>query len=207
MRVLVGCEFSGTVRDAFSALGHNAWSCDLLPTDVPGQHIQGDVLEILGDGWDLAIFHPPCTYLTVAANGWHAKSPEREPLRVEAAQFFMDCYNAPIRRICVENPVGVMSTRFRAPDQIIQPWMFGHPDRKATCFWLRGLPELQATNRVAPEEVKGVSPKGKKYYSMNWLPQTKDRWKIRSKTFPGIARAMADQWSDAYAVSLFQDAT
>lgn len=194
MRVLVACEFSGIVRDAFAARGHDAWSCDLLPTERDGQHIQADVLKVVSWGWDLIVAHPPCTYLTIAANGWHARRPEREPLRVKAADFFMRLYNAPAPRIAVENPVGVMSSRFRKPDQVVQPHWFGHPERKATCFWLRGLPPLLPTNKVEPEAVKGVSPKGKKYYAMNWLPQSKDRWKIRSRTFQGIADAMAEQW-------------
>lgn len=195
MRVLVACEFSGVVRDAFRALGHDAVSCDLLPSEAPGPHMQGDVRDLLyGGDFDLMIAHPPCTYLTVAANGWHARRPERQPLREEAAEFFMLLYNAPIPRVCVENPVGVMSTLFRKPDQVIQPHWFGHPERKATCLWLRGLEPLQATNRVEPEQVKGLSPKGKKYYSLNWLPAGPERWKIRSRTFSGIAHAMATQW-------------
>lgn len=195
MRVLVACEFSGRVRDAFIARGHDAWSCDLLPSESPRLwHIQGDVLKVIEQGWDLIIAHPPCTYLTVAANGWHARRPEREPLRQEAAAFFMALYNAPAPMVCVENPVGVMSTLFRKPDQVIQPWMFGHPERKATCLWLRGLPPLTPTKPVEPETVKGLSPKGKKYYSLNWLPASEDRWKIRSRTFQGIADAMAEQW-------------
>lgn len=194
MRVLVACEFSGAVRDAFRALGHDAVSCDLLPTEKPGPHMQGDVLTLLDGEWDLMIAHPPCTYLTVAANGWHARRPERQPLREEAAAFFMALYNAPIARVCIENPIGVMSTLFRKPDQIVQPWQYGHPERKATCFWTRGLPKLTPSNVVEPETVKGLSPKGKKYYSLNWLRQNEERWKIRSRTFTGIAAAMASQW-------------
>lgn len=194
MRVLVACEFSGIVRDAFAALGHDAWSCDLLPSERPGNHIQGNVFDIILDEWDLMIGHPPCTYLTVAANGWHARRPERAPLREKAIRFFTTLLEEPIGKICLENPVGVLSSRFRKPDQIIQPWQFGHETRKATCLWLKNLPLLKPTNIVEPEIVKGTSPKGKKYYGLNWLPQTEDRWKIRSRTFEGIGRAMAEQW-------------
>ena len=195
MRVLVACEFSGIVRDAFAARGHDAWSCDLLPSERPKLwHIQGDVLDVIHEGWDLIIAHPPCTYLTIAANGWHARRPERQGLRENAAAFFMALYDAPAPHVAVENPVGVMSTLFRKPDQVVQPWQFGHETRKATCFWLRGLPLLKPTKIVEPETVKGTSPKGKKYYSLNWLPANADRWKIRSRTFQGIADAMADQW-------------
>lgn len=203
-RALIACEFSGRVRDAFAALGWEAWSCDFLPTETLGNHIQGDVLAVLNQDWDLMIAHPPCTYLTVAANGWHKKRPERQPLRDEAFRFFMELYNAPIERVCVENPVGVVSTLFRKPDQVIQPHWFGHRERKATCLWLKGLPPLEHRHErelfgdkthVEPETVKGMSPKGKKYYSLNWLPQNEERWKIRSRTFPGIAKAMAEQWT------------
>jgi hypothetical protein len=204
MKVLVACEFSGIVRDAFRRRGHDAWSCDLLPCERdPQWHIQGDVLPHLADGWDLMIAHPPCTYLTVAANGWHKKRPERAPLREAALAFFIALYNAPVPRVCVENPVGIVSSRFRKPDQIVQPHWFGNPQRKATCFWLRNLPPLEhretielfgGKTHVEPEAVMGVSPKGKKYYSMNWLPQSDERWRIRSRTFQGIADAMAEQW-------------
>lgn len=195
MRVLVACEFSGRVRDAFARRGHEAYSCDLLPTEVPGPHIEGDVSTVLRRQWDLIIAHPPCTYLTCAANGHHKKNfAMREPLRQEAARFFMECYNANTTKIAVENPIGKMSTLFRKPNFIIQPWQFGHPERKATCFWTRGLPPLSPTNIVTPETAAGISPKGKKYYSLNWLPRTPDRWKIRSRTFQGIADAMAEQW-------------
>jgi hypothetical protein len=166
----------------------------LLPTERPGPHIQGDVLEHLDEGWGLGIFHPPCTFLTVAANGWHARRPERQAKREQAFEFFMQLYRAPIARVCVENPIGVVSTLFRPADQIIQPWMFGNEQRKGTCLWMRRLPGILPTKVVEPESVKGISPKGKKYYSMNWLPQSDERWKIRSRTFPGVAAAMAEQW-------------
>lgn len=197
LRVLVGCEFSGVVREAFRKRGHDAVSCDLLPTEIPGQHIQGDVLEFLdspsGRGIDLLIAHPPCTYLTIAANGW-AKQPGRAEKRAAAIRFFVALHDADVPRVCVENPIGILSTEFRKPDQIIQPHWFGHDTRKATCLWLRGLPPLMATALTIPESVKGVSPKGKKYYSLNWLPRNDERWKIRSRTFQGVADAFAEQW-------------
>lgn len=199
MRVLIACEFSGVVRDAFSARGHDAMSCDLLPTESPGVHYEGDVFECVRqfpEGWfDLMVAHPPCTYLTVAGNGW-ANRPGRAELMHDAVRFFKALYDLPIEKVCLENPVGRLSTLFRKPDQYIQPWQFGHETRKATGLWLRGLPKLTPTNIIEPEAVKGVSPKGKKYYSLNWLPQTEDRWKIRSRFFPGVAAAMADQWGE-----------
>ena len=195
MRVLIACEFSGVVRDAFKARGHDAWSCDLLPTDRPGQHIQGDVLGVLNDGWDLMIAHPPCTYLTVSANKWlkdqsKRKSgalvgAERRQAREESIVFFMSFWNCGIKRIAVENPIGCMSTRFRKPDQVIQPWMFGHGETKATCLWLKGLP------RLVPTDVK----EGREQ-RLHLLPNKKDRWKLRSTTFQGVADAMANQWSN-----------
>lgn len=196
MRVLVACEFSGRVSDAFLENGHDAWSCDLIPSESSSErHILGNALDILDDGWDLMIAHPPCTYLTVAANGWHARRPERQPLREEAAAFFMALYNAPIARVAVENPIGVMSTLFRKPDQIIQPCQFGHPERKATCLWLKGLPVLSPTKMVEPEGPVHIdSTTGKRRYSLDYLPGNAERWKIRSRTFQGIADAMADQW-------------
>ena len=188
MRVLVGCEFSGTVRDAFIRRGHDAMSCDLLPTEKPGPHFQGDVLSILGDGWDLAIFHPPCTYLTVSGNKWmkpeyRDRFPDRPRQREEAVEFFMALANAPIPHIAIENPIGIMSTRWRKPDQVVQPWMFGHGEVKATCLWLKGLATLVPTSVV-----EGRHPR------MHTLPPSKDRWKERSRTYQGIAEAMAEQW-------------
>jgi len=188
MRVLVGCEFSGTVRDAFIRRGHDAMSCDLLPTERPGPHFQGDVLSILGDGWDLAVFHPPCTYLTVSGNKWmkpeyRDRFPDRPRQREEAVEFFMALANAPIPRIAIENPIGIMSTRWRKPDQVVQPWMFGHGEVKATCLWLKGLPLLAAT-LVVP----GRNPR------LHRMPPSRDRWKERSRTYQGVADAMANQW-------------
>ncbi len=200
MGILVGCEFSGTVRDAFRALGHDAWSCDLLPTEAPGPHIQGDVLDVIGQGWDLAIFHPPCTYLTVSGNKWFRpefadRFPERARQREDAIAFFLALYHAPIPRVAVENPIGVMSTRFRKPDQTIQPWQFGHGETKATCLWLRGLPPLIPTHRR--DDLFALPEPTEREQRLHRLPPSPERWKERSRTFPGIAKAMAAQWSAA----------
>ena len=183
MRVLVACEYSGTVRDAFRARGHDAMSCDLLPTDVPGPHYQGDVRDVLGDGWDLMVAHPPCTHLAVSGARWfHLKRQEQ----AEALDFVRLLMDAPIPRIAVENPVSIISSRIRKPDQVIQPWMFGHGETKATCLWLKGLPALKPTNIVDGREAR-----------IHRLPPSPDRWKIRSATYAGIAAAMADQWGNA----------
>ena len=198
MMVLVACEFSGTVRDAFAARGHDAWSCDLLPSDKPGKHFQGDIREfVLGREFDLMIAHPPCTFLTVAANKWmkpeyESKYPTRQQDREDAIAFFMWLWNLPIEKICIENPIGVMSTRFRKPDQVVQPWMFGHPETKATCFWLKGLPKLIPTH-MKSDMFADKEPEGREQ-RLHKLPPGPDRWKERSKTFQGIANAFADQW-------------
>lgn len=192
MRVLVACEYSGTVREAFRALGHDAWSCDLLPTDNPGPHVQGDVLVLLGDGWDLMIAHPPCTYLASSGLHWNKRRPERAAQTEQALAFVLALANAPIARIAIENPIGALSSRWRKPDQIIQPWQHGEDASKATCLWLKGLPPLQSTN-VLPGGAKArrgnQTPSGQ-----NKLGPSPDRWKIRSKTYQGIADAMAAQW-------------
>jgi len=184
MKVLVACEYSATVRDAFRALGHDAWSCDLLPTDGdPEYHFQGDVIEIMyGKGWDLMIAHPPCTHLSVSgARHFAAKIADgRQQRALDFVQLLMD---APIERIAIENPISVISSKIRKPDQIIQPWQFGHGETKATCLWLKNLPKLEATDIVEGREQR-----------MFRLPPSPDRWKIRSTTFKGIAEAMADQW-------------
>lgn len=187
MRVLVGCEFSGTVRRAFRRLGHDAWSCDLLPAEDGGQHIQGDVRDVLGDGWDLAIFHPPCTHLAVSgARHFHRKQKEQ----AEALEFVRALLDAPIQRIALENPVSVISSRIRKPDQIIQPWQFGHPESKKTCLWLKNLHPLRHADVMRERgRWENQTPSGQ-----NKLGPSPDRWKIRSKTYPGIACAMADQW-------------
>ena len=247
MRVLVACEFSGVVRDAFRALGHDAWSCDLLPAEAPGPHIQGDVLQALEgwvpvtftaecdpdgedwcrqmdhhpsecwcvgptmDGyeyrevggvmygrpidtphWDLMIAHPPCTYLASSGLHWNTRRPERAALTEEALAFVLALADAPIPRIAVENPIGCLSTRWRKPDQIIQPWQFGHDASKATCLWLKGLPLLQPTDvlpggRTARRANQTAS-------GQNRLGPSPTRWKERSVTYAGIARAMAEQW-------------
>ena len=180
MNVLIACEFSGIVRDAFTNRGHNAISCDLLPSERFGPHYQGDIRDVLNDSWDLMIAHPPCTYLAVSGARWF-KQRQRE--QAEALDFVRLLLNAPIQRIALENPVSVISTRIRKPDQIVQPWMFGHPETKATCLWLKNLPLLKPTNIVEGREgrVRKESP-------------SPNRWKNRSRTLPGIAEAMVDQW-------------
>lgn len=181
MNILVACEYSGIVRQAFAALGHNAWSCDLLPTEIPGQHYQGDVRDLLKEQWDLMIAHPPCTHLAVSgARYFYRKQAEQ----AEALEFVRLLMNAPIEHIAVENPISVISSRIRKPDQIIQPWQFGHGETKATCLWLKGLPKLQPTNIVEGREQR-----------VHKMPPSPDRWKERSRTFQGIANAMAAQWS------------
>jgi hypothetical protein len=205
MRILVACEFSGVVRDAFRQKGHDAWSCDVLPTEAdPAYHIQCDVLEILDQGWDMMIAHPPCTYLTVAGNKWFKPEyRERFPNRVlemkNAAKFFMRLVNAPIDKIAIENPIGRMSSIYRKPDQIIQPYQFGHPVRKATCLWLKNLPELKPTNIVSFElDVFSSGKSQSKWHTeTGHIKDKTERSKIRSRTFPGIAEAMADQWGNA----------
>ena len=190
MRVLVACEFSGTVRDAFSARGHEAWSCDLLPSETFGRHIQGDVLGVLHDGWDLMVAHPPCTHLAVSGARHFARK-QRE--QAEALDFVRALLEAPIPKIALENPVSVISSRIRKPDQVIQPWQFGHPESKATCLWLKGLPKLRPTNVLAlPANGRWDNQTAS---GQNKLPPSPDRWKLRSKTYAGIASAMAGQWS------------
>ena len=198
MSVLVACEYSGTVRDAFRARGHDAISCDLLPTDVPGPHYQGDVQEILRDGWDLMIAHPPCTYLSVSGMHWTRRGLLDEQLTHSALMFVHILMDAPIRRIAVENPVSMISTWIRKPEQIIQPWMFGHDASKKTCLWLQNLPLLRPTQIVEPRIVNGRKRWGNQTDSgQNRLSPSPDRWKIRSATYAGIAAAMADQWGNA----------
>ena len=196
MKVLIACEFSGIVRDAFYERGHDAWSCDLLPSERLGNHIQSDVLDIIDNSWDLMIAHPPCTYLSNVGNAW-LKLPERLDLREKAKHFFMELFNSKINKICVENPVGHMNTAFRKPNQIINPFQFGHPERKKTCLWLKNLPKLKPTKEVKPQEpFKTTYKNGRKrnYYFIDWQIPGKDRWMIRSRTFQGIADAMAEQW-------------
>ena len=194
MRILIGCEFSGIVTKAFRECGHTAYSCDLLPTEGnPDWHIQGDVLEHLNDGWDMGIFFPPCTHLASSGAAWFREK-IADGRQQQAIEFFMALINAPIEKIAVENPIGIMSTKYRKPDQIIHPWMFGQEFSKPTCLWLKNLPKLTPTNIVSKGEFK-TSKSGKRKAAWNWwLPQTPDRWKIRSRTFAGIAKAMESQW-------------
>ena len=195
MRVLIACEYSGTVRDAFIAAGHDAMSCDLLPTDAPGPHYQGDVRDVLGDGWDLMIAHPPCTYLAVSGMHRTARGLRDPQLTEDALDFVRLLLAAPVPRIALENPVSVISTRVRNPDQIIQPWQYGHDASKTTCLWLKGLPALRPTQIVEPRIVDGRKRWGNQTDSgQNRLSPSPDRWKLRSATFPGITAAMAAQW-------------
>jgi len=182
MKVLIACEFSGTVRDAFSALGHHAVSCDLLPSETPGPHYIGDVREILADGWDLMVAHPPCTHLAVSG-ARHFAAKRESGVQQEALEFVRALLSAPIPRIALENPVSIISSQIRRPDQVIQPWQFGHGETKATCLWLVGLPKLTPTNIVPGREAR-----------VHRMPPGPNRWKERSRTFAGIAAAMAAQW-------------
>lgn len=180
MRVLIACEYSGRVRDAFLARGHDAMSCDLLPTERTGPHYQGDVMDIIGDGWDLLIAHPPCTHLAVSGARWFK---EKQQEQAEALEFVRGLMAAPIKRKALENPVSIISSRIRKPDQVIQPWQFGHGETKATCLWLDGLPKLVPTEVVEGREAV-----------VHRMPPGPDRWKNRSRTYSGIAAAMAAQW-------------
>lgn len=182
MRVLVACEYSGRVRDAFLKQGHYAMSCDLLPTDAQGPHYEGDVFDVINDDWDLMIAHPPCTHLAVSG-ARHFAAKQASGVQQEALDFVQRLLDAPIQKIALENPISIISSRIRKPDQIIQPWMFGHGETKATCLWLKNLPQLKPTNIVEGREAR-----------IHKLPPTKDRWKIRSTTYQGIADAMAQQW-------------
>ena len=180
MRVLVACEYSGTVRNAFAAKGWDAWSCDLLPTEQPGQHFMGPVEAVLSLGWDLMIAHPPCTHLAISgARHFHRKQREQ----VEALDFVRLLMAAPIDRWCIENPVSIISSAITPPQQIIQPWQFGHGETKATCLWLKNLPRLKPSNVVEGREAK-----------VHRMPPGANRWRERSRTYPGIAEAMAEQW-------------
>lgn len=199
MRVLVACEYSGRVREAFKARGHYALSCDLLPTETPGNHYQGDVRDVLSDGWDVLIAHPPCTYLTVAGVRWlyhpddkhlptnerrpHPNYPNRRRDQADALEFVRLLMDAPVDRIAIENPVSVISSHIRKPDQVIQPWQFGHGETKATCLWLKNLPALVPSCIVSGREAR-----------VHMMPPGPDRWKERSRTYEGVAAAMAGQW-------------
>ena len=187
MKVLVACEFSGVVRDAFNRRGHDAWSCDLIAAE--GKHIHTDVLSVLNDGWDLMIAHPPCTHLCVSGARWFK---DKLPEQAEALWFVDALLNAPIPKIALENPISIISSRIRKPDQIIQPYMFGHLERKTTCIWLVGLPKLVPTTDLKAE-LKAL-PKSLQN-PLFYLPPSPDRGKKRSVTYKGIALAMASQWS------------
>lgn len=201
-KVLVACEFSGIVREAFRRNGYDAWSCDILDSeDNSPYHIKGDVSSILGDGWDAMVAHPPCTYLTVAGARWfyhpddkhlpvderrpHPRYPDRRQQQEDALDFVRMFMNAPIKHIAIENPISVISTRIRKPDQIVQPWMFGHGETKQTCLWLKNLPHLKPTNIVEGREGK-----------IHMMPPGPERWRERSRTFTGIGDAMGKQWGD-----------
>lgn len=196
-RILVACEYSATVRDAFRARGFDAWSCDLLPTEGdPRWHIQGDAIEVARKEprwgqWDMMIAHPPCTHLAVSGARWFK---DKQTEQKEALGFVADLFSAPIRFTALENPVSIISSRFRKPDQVIQPWQFGHGETKATCLWLNGLPPLRPTDIVDGREAR-----------IHRMPPGPDRWKERSRTYPGIAAAMADQWGDFLLQSLDDD--
>lgn len=187
MRVLVACEFSGAVRDAFAARGHDAWSCDILPSETAGNHYLGDVRDILNDRWDLMVAHPPCTHLAVSGARWFKDKQEEQ---AEALEFVRILLEAPIPRIALENPISIISSKIRKPSQIIQPWQFGHGETKATCLWLKNLPPLSPTNIVEGREAR-----------VHKMPPGPDRWKERSRTYSGIAEAMADQWGSLPEIS------
>lgn len=190
MKVLVACEYSGAVRDAFLRRGHEAMSCDLLPTDAPGPHYQGDVRDLLNYPWDLMIAHPPCTHLAVSG-ARHFEEKRKDGRQQSAVSFFMMLARARIPRIAIENPVCIMSSMWRKPDQTIQPWMFGHGETKATCLWLKNLPPLRPTNIVSGREAR-----------IHRMPPSEDRWKLRSATYQGIADAMAEQWGNPWPIQL-----
>ncbi len=195
MKVLIACEYSGAVRDAFIAKGHEALSCDLLPTDAPGPHYEGDVRDIMNDGWDLMIAHPPCIYLSVSGMHWTKRGLRDPQLTEDALEFVRLLLDAPIERIALENPVSVISSRIRKPDQLINPWQFGHDASKKTCLWLKNLPQLQPTKIIEPRIINGKKRWGNQTDSgQNKLGPSEDRWKIRSETYKGIAEAMAQQW-------------
>lgn len=199
MRVLVACEYSGAVRDAFIRAGHYAASCDLLPSESPlGDHFQCNVLDIIDHGWDLMIAHPPCTYLSVSGMHWTTRGLRDPKLTEDALDFVRQLMDAPVERIAIENPISVISSRIRKPDQIITPYQFGHDASKKTCLWLKNLPPLQPTQMIEPRVVNGRKRWGNQTDSgQNKLPPSKDRWKIRSATYEGIANAMAAQWGHA----------
>ena len=186
MRVLVACEFSGIVREAFKAKGHDSWSCDLLPSEIKGQHIQDDVLKVINENWDLMIAHPPCTHLAVSGARWFK---EKRKEQKESLLFVEKLLTSNIPKIALENPVSIISSKIRKPDQIIQPWMFGEDASKKTCLWLKNLPLLLPTKIINKERYSNQTPSGQ-----NHIGPSETRWKERSKTYQGIANAMAEQW-------------
>ena len=192
MKILIGCEFSGIVRETFAKKGHDVTSCDLLPTEIPGKHYLGHIENIINEKYDMLIGFPPCTYTCSSGIHWNKRIPGRDQKTIQAIEFFKFLMYSKIPRICLENPVGVLSTKVRKPDQIIQPWMFGHSESKTTCLWLKDLPKLKPT-KIIPIPNNGIwdnmTPSGQ-----NKLLPSPDRWKLRSKTYTGIAQAMADQW-------------
>lgn len=193
--ILIACEYSGTIREAFAKLGFNSWSCDLLPTDIPGQHFECDVREVLDKGWDLMVAHPSCTYLANSGVCHLKTDPTRWAKLDEAAEFFKLLLSTPIPHIAIENPIPhkyAVERIGRKYDQIIQPWQFGHTESKATCLWLKNLPKLVEANNVKAEMM--LLP-DRERQRLHYLPPSPDRWKIRSKTYQGIADAIADQWS------------
>jgi hypothetical protein len=188
MRVLVACEFSGVVRDAFTVLGHDAWSCDVLPSETNGQHYQGDIRDFLDAGWDLLIAHPPCTHLSVSGARWFK---DKRDEQAHSLGFVLQLAAAPIERIAIENPISILSSFWRPPDQILQPWQFGHGETKATCLWLKGLPRLWPTEIVDGREAR-----------VHRMAPSEDRWRERSRTYSGLAKAMAAQWGAREAEQL-----
>jgi len=199
MKILIACEFSGIVREAFKVKGHDVWSCDLLDTEIPGQHIKGDVLEVLNDGWNLMIGFPPCTYLSHAGNGALKNNPERKKKQLKAFEFFMQLYNSPIDKICLENPRGWITQLFRREDQVIEPFYFGEPERKRTCLWLKNLPPLMYTlinpaGMIPKKTIKRKTGQRKGRDYGYYYVQGKTA-KEKARTFPGIANAFANQWS------------
>jgi hypothetical protein len=196
LKVLIACEFSGIVRDAFAAKGHDAWSCDLLPTERAGKHIQMDVLKILDDGWDMMIAHPPCTHLAVSGARWF-KEKQKDGRQQQGIDFFLKLVNAPIEKIAVENPICIMNKKYKKPDQIIQPYQFGHDASKSTCLWLNGLPRLKPTQYIEPRLVDGKKRWGNQTDGgQNKLCPSEHRAADRSRTYQGIANAMAEQWGN-----------
>ena len=199
MRILVACEYSGTVRDAFIRHGHDAMSCDLLETETEGPHYQGDVFDIIDDGWDMMVAHPPCTHLSVSGARWFTEGKKDPALREEALDFVRRLMEAPIAQIAIENPVSVISSHIRKTDQLIHPWQFGHPEEKRTCLWLKNLPKLKPTKIVHEEMMK--LPKKERHRIWSMTP-SEDRGKLRSLFYPGIAEAMAIQWGKARQFTL-----